>query len=127
VAGEIEADRLRYNKVREEKMKTKIAVDLYTKVVLTVIALCLIWICLTQIPLVAPLRASQTDLVDVRIKAVEREESAPWDPLAVEAASVVPTEITNEDPIGVNVTNEMVPVDVKHAVVTSTLLPGEKK
>jgi len=108
-------------------MKTKITVDLYTKAILTIIALCLIWICLTQTPLTAPLRAQGQELVDVRIRAVERAEAAPWDPLFIEAAGIVPTELTNEDPIGVNVTNELVPVDVKHVVVPSTLLPGEKK
>ena len=66
-------------------MKQRISVDLYTKVVLTVIALSLVWLCLTDARSVAPLGAQAPEIVDVRIRAIDRQPAAQWDAVRVEA------------------------------------------
>lgn len=45
-------------------------IDLYTRIVLTVIATALVWLCVVLTPVGAPLRA-QSDVQDVRIVGVK--------------------------------------------------------
>ena len=108
-------------------MKQRISVDIYTKVVLTVIALSLVWLCLTDARSVAPLGAQAQELVDVRIRAVDRQPAYPWDALSIEANVSLPTEVRNQQSIPVVVTNEMVPVNIKQAAVKETLKPMERE
>lgn len=108
-------------------MKAKMSVDLYTKIVLTIIAICLVWICLGDTKWVSSLQASTPQLVDVRIKSIDQEGNLPWDSISIKADDAIPAKIENSDSIPVNITNEMVPVDVKRVVVTQSLTPIEKK
>jgi hypothetical protein len=113
--------------LKEKKMKAKMSVDLYTKIVLTIIAICLVWICLGDTKWVSSLQASTPQLVDVRIKSIDQEGNLPWDSISIKADDAIPAKIENSDSIPVNITNEMVPVDVKRVVVTQSLTPIEKK
>ena len=108
-------------------MKNRISVDLYTKIVLTVIALSLVWLCLTDARSVAPLEAQARELVDVRIRAIDRQPASRWDAVSVEADGPLPTRVLNEASIPVVITNPMVPVDIKQATVKESLTPLEKK
>jgi len=108
-------------------MKNRISVDLYTKTVLTVIALSLVWLCLTNARSVAPLGAQARELVDVRVRAIDRLPASRWDAVIVEADGALPTEVRNEKSIPVVITNPMVPVDIKQASVKESLTPLEKK
>ena len=108
-------------------MKNRISVDLYTKIVLTVIALSLVWLCLTNTRSVAPLGAQAREIVDVRIRAIDRQPASRWDAVSVEADGALPTEVRNEKSIPVVITNPMVPVDIKQASVKESLTPLDKK
>ena len=108
-------------------MKNRISVDLYTKVVLTVIALCLVWLCLTNARSVTPLAAQGQEPVDVRILAIDRQPSSRWDPVAIQADEALPTEVLNEQAVPVVVTNEMVPVDIKQATIKQSPTPLDKQ
>ncbi|OGD22636.1 MAG: hypothetical protein A2W03_16155 [Candidatus Aminicenantes bacterium RBG_16_63_16] len=108
-------------------MKNRISVDPYTKIVLTVIALSLVWLCLTNARSVAPLGAQARELVDIRIRAIDRLPASRWDAVSVEADEALPTEVRNEKSIPVFVTNPMVPVDIKQATVKESLTPLERK
>ncbi len=99
-------------------MKAKAGIDLYTKIVLTAIALCLLWICLGDTKLVAPLRAAAPEMVDVRIRAIERLPGLPWD--------VVATTIGNGEPVPVAVQNDVLTVDVRNVAVKQSLKPLDK-
>jgi len=107
-------------------MSTKIAIDFYTKLILTIIAFCLIWICLKDIKLFPKLYASNAEIVDVRIKAIERGVGLNWQPIVIEADHNLPTEVRNVEAIPVEVKNALVPVDVKNVDVKRTLVPIEK-
>jgi hypothetical protein len=108
-------------------MKARVSVDIYTKIVLTVIALCLVWLCLTNARSVAPLQAQGPELVDVRIRAIDRQPGSRWDPLTVQADEPLPAEVLNEESIPVVVTNEMVPVDIKQATIKQSPTPLDKQ
>jgi hypothetical protein len=108
-------------------MKARMSVDIYTKIVLTVIALCLVWLCLTNVRSVAPLQALGPELVDVRIRAIDRQPASRWDPLTVQADEPLPAEVQNRESIPVVVTNEMVPVDIKRAAIKQSLTPLDKQ
>jgi hypothetical protein len=109
-------------------MKETVRIDLYTKVVLTVIAVCLVWICLGSFVRTAPsLQAAGQEFVDVRIRAIERDESQAWDPVDVTAGDALPVEVLNQVAIPVEILNELVPVDVRNVVVKTSLVPLEKK
>lgn len=108
--------------------QTVVRIDLYTRIVLTAIAVCLAWICFGGFLKAAPpLRAQSPEIVDVRLRAIERETGARWDPIGIEALSAVPVEILNREAVPVDVRNETVPVDVKNVVVQTGLRPLEKK
>ncbi len=108
-------------------MRNRISVDPYTKIVLTVIALCLVWLCLTDARAVAPLAAQAQEAVDVRITAIGRGTSAPWDPVSIRADVPLAAEILNEQSIPVVVTNELVPVDLRQTSIQGTMPPFYKK
>ena len=108
-------------------MKTKISVDLYTKIVLTVIAISLVWLCLTDIRSVTPLGAQSRELVDVRIRAIDRLPASTWDAVGVEADRPLATEVRNEASIPVVITNRLVPVDIKQAEVKEVLKPFDRQ
>jgi len=62
-------------------------VDRYTKVVLTVIAACLIWICvrdLTVIPVAFAQADRGRDVVKVQIVSIDESPSLRWESLPVE-------------------------------------------
>jgi len=106
---------------------TKIRIDGYTKFILTIIALCLIWICLRDIKIFPNLYAASSEIVDVRIKAVERAPGENWEPLVIEIFDNLPVEVKNIVAIPVEVKNELLPVDVKNVAVKSVLVPIEVK
>lgn len=108
-------------------MKTKMIIDSYTKFILTIIALCLVWICLKEVKLFPLLHAANPDIIDVRIKAIERAPGISWDPVAVEAYGSLPTEVKNIVAIPVEVKNALLPVDVKNVEMKRVLVPIEKK
>ncbi|MEW5901785.1 MAG: hypothetical protein AB1715_10020 [Acidobacteriota bacterium] len=109
-------------------MKTIVCVDLYTKVVLTVITVCLLWICVGSfLRTAAPLQASGQNFVDVRIRGIERNPGERWDSLEITAGDDLPVEVRNREAVPVEILNELVPVDVKNVVVKTTLVPFEKR
>jgi hypothetical protein len=109
-------------------MKEIVRIDLYTKVVLTVIAVCLVWLCLGGVlRATTPLQAQGRELVEVRIRGIERGASEAWDPLGIAAGDTLPVEVMNESALPVNVTNDLLPVDVKNVVVKTSLVPLEKQ
>lgn len=61
--------------------------DRYTKTVLTVIALCLVWICLRDLELapvaVAQVRDRGGEVVKVQIVSIDEAPSLNWEPLPV--------------------------------------------
>ncbi len=110
-------------------MNNKLNVDPYTKTVLTVIAVCLVWLCLANAGSVAPLRAQADEPVDVRIRAVDRQADSRWDPLNIRSDETLPAKVVNEDSIPVVIVNgedELVPVDIRHAVVKESTVLDRK-
>jgi len=108
-------------------MRTKIEIDGYTKFILTVIALCLVWICLREVKIITSLYGASSDIVDVRIKAIERVPDQNWDPLAIEIFDNLPVEVKNVIAIPVEVKNNLLPVDVKNIDIKRVLVPVEVK
>lgn len=108
-------------------MKTKMLIDPYTKFILTVIALCLVWICLREVKVIPMLHASSPEIIDVRIKAIERVPEHSWDSIGIEVYGNLPTEIKNTGAIPVEVKNVPIPVDVKSVDLKSVLVPIEVK
>lgn len=108
-------------------MESKMRVDNYTKFILTVIALCLVFICLQKVRLFPMLYGSTPDIVDVRIKAIERGSGQSWDPMYIGIIDKLPVEVVNTAAIPVNVKNSLLPVDVKNVDVKSSLKPIEVK
>jgi hypothetical protein len=109
-------------------MKERVRIDLYTKVVLTVIAVCLVWICLGGVLRTAvPLQAQGRGFVDVRIRGIERDGAEAWDPVGIAAGDTLPVEVMNDQAVPVQIRNELVPVDVKNVVVKTSLVPFEKQ
>ncbi|MFQ6108503.1 MAG: hypothetical protein ACE5L7_03000 [Candidatus Aminicenantales bacterium] len=107
-------------------MKRVIQMDTYTRIILTIIALCLIWICLRDIKISPSLYAADSELVDVRIKAVERGPGERWDPFIIGTEESFPVEVKNMTAIPVEVKNELLPVDVKSVRLKRTLVPLEE-
>jgi len=105
----------------------KMQIDFYTKFILTVIALCLIWICLRDVKISPRLYASNPELVDVRIKEIRREPGSGWDPVSIETSVNLPTEVKNTTAIAVEVKNAILPVDVKNVDLKGTLSPLDVK
>jgi LEA14-like dessication related protein len=109
-------------------MKETVRIDFYTKAVLTVIAACLVWLCLGGVLRTAPpLQASGQEYVDVRIRGIERDVSEAWDPVDITAGDALPVEVLNQEAVPVEILNELVPVDVKNVAVKTSLVPLEKK
>jgi hypothetical protein len=108
-------------------MESKMQVDRYTKFILTVIALCLVFLCLKGVRLSPQLYASQPDIMDVRIKAIESAPGQKWDPVMIGIFDKLPVEVANAAAIPVEVTNSLLPVDVKNVDVKSSLKPIEEK
>jgi hypothetical protein len=108
-------------------MKTKMIIDPYTRFILTIIALCLVWISLKDIKLFPRLHAASPDLIDVRIKAIERAPEISWDPINIETYDNLPTEVKNIVAIPVEVKNALLPVDVKNVEMKRVLVPIEKE
>ena len=103
-------------------MKNK--ADVYTKFILTIIAVCLVWICLRDIDVVPKVyAASADDIIDVRIRAIERTSGEEWDYFSVDSVDEVSVEVVNIRAIPVEVKNELVPVDVKNVEVKKSLTP----
>ncbi len=106
-------------------MKTK--TDMYTKFILTVIAICLVWICVRDIHVIPKVYAAPEDnIVDVRIKAVERIPGKEWDAFLVDFDQEIPVKVNNTRAIPVDVKNELIAVDVKNVEVQKTLTPIKK-
>jgi len=108
-------------------MRTKIKIDSYTKFILTIIALCLVWICLREVKAFPELYAASSDIVDVRIKAIERAPGENWEPLVIEIFDNLPVEVKNIVAIPVEVRNQLLPVDVKNVDMKNVLVPVEVK
>jgi hypothetical protein len=108
-------------------MESKMRVDNYTKFILTVIALCLVFISLQKVSLFPMLYGSTPDFVDVRIKAIERVPGQNWDPVLIGIIDKLPVEVVNTAAIPVQVKNSLLPVDVKNVDVKTTLTPIEVK
>ncbi len=99
--------------------------DSYTKIILTIIALCLIWICLRDVKIFPNLYAANSEIVDVRIKAVERTPGENWEPLVIEIFDNLPVDVKNIVAIPVEVKNQLLPVDVKNVDMKRVLVPVE--
>jgi len=112
---------------KEERMKSKMQVDNYTKFILTVIGLCLVLICLKEVSLLPMLYGSTADIIDVRIKEIERVSGQNWDPVMIDISDKLPVEVVNIAAIPVEVKNSLLPVDVKNVNVKTTLKPIEVK
>jgi len=108
-------------------MRAEIKIDGYTKFILTIIALCLVWICLQEAKLFPDLYAASPEIVDVRIRALEREPGENWDSLVIDVSDNLPVEIINNVAIPVEVKNQLVPVDVKNVDMKRVLVPVEVK
>jgi hypothetical protein len=103
-------------------MKTK--VDFYTKFILTVIAICLVWICIRDMDIIPKAYAAGTDdIVDVRIRAIERSSWEEWDSLRIEFLENMPVEVKGTITIPEEIKNELLPVEVKNVEVKRTLTP----
>jgi len=108
-------------------MRTNVKNDGYTKFILTIIALCLIWICLREVKIIPELYAASSDIVDVRIKSIERAPGENWEPLGIEIFDNLPVEVKNIVAIPVEVKNQIIPVDVKNVDMKRVLVPVEVK
>jgi hypothetical protein len=108
-------------------MESKMLVDKYTKFVLTVIALCLVFLCLKGLTLTPLLYGSAQDTIDVRITAIERVPGQNWDPVMIGIINKLPVEVENVVAIPVEVKNPLLAVDVKNVDVKSSLKPIEVK
>jgi hypothetical protein len=108
-------------------MESKMRVDSYTKFILAVIAICLVFICLQKVRLFPMLYGSTPDIVDVRIKAIERGPGQSWEPMYIGIIDKLPVEVVNTAAIPVEVKNSLLPVDVKNVDVKTTLKPIEVK
>ena len=108
-------------------MKSTIQIDSYTKFILTIIALCLILICLKEVKVFPLLYGAASDIIDVRIQAIERVPGQNWDPVMIGIFDKLPVEVKNIAPIPVDVKNSLLPVDVKNVDVKSSLVPIEVK
>ncbi len=108
-------------------MESKIRVDNYTKFILTVIALCLVFMCLQKVRLVPLLYGSAPEIVDVRIMAIERGSGQSWDPMYIGIIDKLPVEVVNVAAIPVDVKNSLLPVDVKNVDIKRSLKPVEVK
>jgi hypothetical protein len=102
-------------------------IDPYTKFILTIIALCLVWISLKEVKIFPVLHAASPDIIDVRIKAIERGPEISWDPIVIETYGNLPTEVKNIVAIPVEVKNALLPVDVKNVEMKRVLVPIERK
>lgn len=89
-------------------------IDLYTKVVLTIIALCLIWVCVKDISFSRTASAQSTQpvsivgitqglIIPVGISGIDQYPSTPWEPL--------PVSVT-QNPLPVSETKNPLPVSV---------------
>jgi hypothetical protein len=60
-------------------------IDRYTKLVLTIIALCLVWLCVRDSSVVRTVRAGSKSFSDdvMRVRIVGIEEGYPWSPVNV--------------------------------------------
>jgi hypothetical protein len=108
-------------------METKMHVDKYTKSVLTVIAICLVFLCLKGLRLSPLLYGAPSDAVDVRIRAIERAPGQNWDPVTIGIVDKLPVEVDNDGAIPVEVKNPLLAVDVKNVDVKSSLKPIDVK
>jgi len=108
-------------------MESKMLVDRYTKFILTVIALCLVFLCLKGVRLTPLLYGSQQDIIDVRIKAIEKASGQNWDPVMIGVIETLPVEVENAVGIPVDVKNPLLAVDVKNVDLKSGLKPIEDK
>lgn len=113
------------SKVFTEKGGTmKTGVDVYTKFILTVIAVCLVWICMKDMNVIPKAYAAGADdVVDVRIRAIEKSSWEEWDPLQIEVFDNMPVEVKGTVILPVEIKNELLPVDVKNVEVKRTLTP----
>jgi hypothetical protein len=106
-------------------MKTK--TDAYTKFVLTIIAICLVWICVKDIAVVPKAYAAQTgNIVDVRIRGIDRMTGEGWDSLPVDFDEEIPVIVNNASAIPVDIKNTRIDVDVKNVDVQRSLTPIKK-
>ncbi len=89
-------------------------VDIYTKIILTVIAMCLTVIVLRDINIVSEAQAqaqarelaSGEDVINVQLVGIKKTHRAPWDKL--------PVEVKNADALDVKVKNlTSIPVTVR--------------
>ncbi len=88
---------------------------------------CLILSCLKEVKVFPMLYGSTPDIIDVRIKAIERVPGQNWDPVMIGVFDKLPVEVENIAAIPVEVKNSLLPVDVKNVDVKSVLVPIEVK
>jgi hypothetical protein len=115
------------NMPKEETMESKMQVDRYTKFILTVIAICLVFLCLKGLRLAPLLYGAPQDTIDVRIRAIEKAPGQNWDPVMIGIVDKLPVEVENDAAIPVEVKNPLLAVDVKNVDVKSSLKPVEVK
>ncbi|MFQ6038073.1 MAG: hypothetical protein ACE5LV_05585 [Candidatus Aminicenantales bacterium] len=102
--------------------------DRYTKAVLTIIAVCLVWICLRDVRLFPRAFAQgPVEVVDVRLRGIEWAPGQKWDAVFVKSSEEIPVKVRESVSVPVVVQNEVLPVDVKRVAVQQSLVPLEKK
>jgi hypothetical protein len=67
------------------------------------------------------------EIIDVRIRAIERVSGQNWDPVMVDSSDKLPVQVANTAAIPVEVKNSLLQVDVKNVDVKTTLKPVEVK
>ena len=103
-------------------------IDTYTKFVLTIIAICLAWICLKDIAVFPALYADEEpDVVDVRIVGLQRTSWDSWDPVLLDISENLPVDVKGSVVIPVKIENKILPVDVKHVAVKKVTSLNEDK
>lgn len=104
-----------------------IKTDAYTKFVLTIVAVCLVWICLKDISVFPALYAAEEkDVVDVRIVGFQRTSWGSWDPVSLDISDNLPVDVKGSVILPVKIENEILPVDVKRVAVKKVISLNEE-
>jgi hypothetical protein len=109
-------------------MEKYMKIDAYTKFVLTIIAVCLVWICLKDFAVFPALYAAEEqDVVNVKIVGFQRTSWESWDPVMLDISDNLPVDVKGSVILPVKIENEILPVDVKHVAVKKVTSLNEDK
>jgi len=111
---------------KEGRMNVILRVDNYTKFILTLIALLLLGLFLRETKIIPSLYAQDKQIMDVRIRSIERTKGERFDPLLFESTGNLRVEIREPSTLPVEVKNELLAVEVREVKVKSSLVPVEE-